>query len=107
MHTEKRKHQRFKIPQIFEITFTKEEPFSASGINISEGGLLCETEYPIEPLARVFMVFILPDKGHEILRNEGSVLRVSRKKEKYEFAVAFGDMTDEDRAQLKRYINHH
>ena len=107
MHDEKRKHNRFDISQIFKIEFMREDPFSAAGINISEGGLLCETEYPIETLERVFMVFVLPDKKHEILRNEGSVLRVSKKGNMNEFAVAFGDMTEEDRALLKKYITHH
>jgi len=105
MQTERRKHNRFDIPQIFKIEFMREDPFEASGLNISEGGLLCETDYPIEPLSRVFMTFILPDKGHEILRNEGSVLRVTKKNHKYHFAVGFGDMTDEDRAQLRKYLN--
>lgn len=106
MHQEKRKHQRFEIPQIFKIEFMREDPFSATGINISEGGLLCETEYNLEPLSRVFMTFILPDKSHELLRNEGSVLRVAKKGHMYQFAVAFGDMTDDDREQLRRYLKH-
>ena len=104
MHKERRKYRRFDIPQIFRIEFMHEEQFSATGLNISEGGLLCETEYKLEPLSRVFMVFILPDKGHEILRNEGSVLRVKKRSHKYEFAVAFGDMTDEDKEVLHRYL---
>ena len=106
MHVEKRKHQRFEIPQIFKIEFMREDPFSAAGINISEGGLLCETEYNLEPLSRVFMTFILPDKKNEILRNEGSVLRVEKKGRMYQFAVAFGDMTDDDREELRRYLKH-
>ncbi len=106
MKNENRKHKRFDIPQIFKIEFMKEEAFAARGINISEGGLLCETEYPIDQLSRVFMVFVLPDRGQEILRNEGSVLRVSKKGDKYEFAVAFGDMTDDDREELRKYLHH-
>jgi len=106
MHVEKRKHQRFEIPQIFKIEFMREEPFSAAGINISEGGLLCETEYNLEPLSRVFMTFVLPDKKHELLRNEGSVLRVEKKGHMYQFAVAFGDMTDDDRDELRRFLKH-
>jgi hypothetical protein len=106
MPNEKRKHERFNIPQIFKIDVMREEQFSASGINISEGGLLCETVYPIEPLTRVFMIFILPDKSHEEIKNEASVLRVSKKGDKYHFAVAFGDMTEEDHELLKKYLHH-
>lgn len=105
MPGERRKHMRFDIPQIFKIEFMREVQFAARGINISEGGLLCETEYMLEPLSRVFMTFTLPGVEDAVLRNEGSVLRVVKKGQMYQFAVAFGDMTEDDREFLRKYLS--
>jgi len=102
---DKRKDERFSISQIFEIEFMKEKVFSARGLNISKGGLLCETEYPIEPMARVFLVFHLPrSRSRRALRTEGTVIHVRKKGEMYEFGVTFGDITDEDREAIFTYL---
>jgi hypothetical protein len=102
---DKRKHERFGISQIFEIEFMKENVFSARGLNISDGGLLCETDYPIEPMARVFLVFNLPRaKKNYALRTEGTVIHVRKKGKMYEFGVSYGDITDEDKNTILNYL---
>jgi hypothetical protein len=105
---DKRKFERFTISQIFEIEFMKEKVFSARGLNISKGGLLCETEYPIEPMARVFLVFRLPgSRSGRVLRTEGTVIHVKRRGEMNEFGVTFGDITEEDKENILTYLKKH
>lgn len=102
---DKRKHERFAINQILELEFMREKEFSARGTNISEGGLLCETEYPIEPMARVFIVFQLPRaKSGRVLRTEGTVVHVRKKGKINEFGVSYGDISDDDRKNIQAYI---
>lgn len=105
---DKRKHERFAISQILELEFMKEKEFSARGTNISEGGLLCETEYPIDPMARVFIVFQLPRaRSGRVIRTEGTVIHVKKKGKIYEFGVSYGDITDDDRKDIQAYIKKH
>ncbi len=101
---EKRSFKRFTVTQIFMIEFMKEEQFAANGLNISQGGLLCETKYRIDPLSRVFMAFSLPGDEEPAIQNEGAVMRVEKKGDKYVFAVGFGDMKDEDKKRLQKYL---
>jgi hypothetical protein len=108
MPNNKRKHDRFPISQIFEIQVMKESVFEARGLNISEGGLMCETEYPIEPTARVFIVFKLPHaKPERVVRTEGTVLRVEKKGKMYVFGISYGDISDEDRKAIRVYVKKH
>ena len=105
---DKRKHNRFGISQIFEIEFMKEKVFSARGLDISEGGLLCETEYPIEPMARVFLMFKLPNtRSRHVLRTEGTAVHVSKKGKMYVFGVSYGDISDEDKNAILDYVKKH
>lgn len=102
---DKRKHERFAISQILELEFMKEKEFSARGLNVSDGGLLCETEYPIEPMARVYLVFQLPRaRSRNVLRTEGTVAHVCKKGKMYEFGISYGDISDEDKKAILAYL---
>ena len=102
MSKEKRKHRRFNISQIIELDFMKEKYFEANGLNISEGGILCSSTYPVEPLARVFLMINIPLPDKEFtLKTEGIVMHSKKERNKYIFGISFTDLAQEEKKILK------
>ena len=103
---EMRKYPRFEIDQMFELGFGRERQVPARGINISSGGMLCETGQRMEPYSRVFVLFSVPDRNGERMRCEAVIVRSDADGEHFETAMEFIELDDEDRARLNDYISH-
>lgn len=106
MGVENRKHKRFSIEQFVEFSFMHETFINAEGVNISEGGMLCKTSYPIEPLDKAYIMLKIPLKDKEyVIKINGVIAHYQKADNSYLFGVEFTDLEDFDRKILKEYIN--
>ncbi|MBN1531839.1 MAG: PilZ domain-containing protein [Spirochaetes bacterium] len=102
MAKEHRRFPRFSINRIVEIGIMRSDTFSAEGINISEGGVLCESTYPVEPLAKVTVMFTIETAGKDhTIECDGSVAHVKRKGKKYLFGIHFADIDPDDQKLIR------
>ena len=103
MGTEKRKSQRFSITQLVDISDNRETFYKASSINISESGLLCEVSNPINIYNKMYLMLNIPP-SEDPVEIEGVVVRVQRKAKKFEVAIEFIDMDENDRKSLRKLL---
>jgi c-di-GMP-binding flagellar brake protein YcgR len=105
MSDERRRHERFAIRQMLEISFAREVFFQAEGLNISEGGMMCRTDYPVEPLTKVYLIVSIPGKtGEHLLKTEGTVIHTRKEAGEYVFGVTFNDLGEQDIQALQAYL---
>ena len=103
---EKRGFVRFQIHQMIRLSYGKEEYLQGEGINLSEGGLLCRTDHPIEPYSKVFLMMTIPEsEGMKAVNCEGIVVRSEKGASGYENGIAFSELKSEDRRALELYLN--
>lgn len=108
MKQERRKHERFIINQMVDLSGTEENFISARGLNISEGGILCLTDDSVDTLSRIFVMMTLVEgDAPKTLSCEGVVVRCEKKGKQYETAMEFSELTDESRAVIKHYVKSH
>jgi c-di-GMP-binding flagellar brake protein YcgR len=105
MSKERRKYPRIVLQQLFEMSLGKETFVAAHSVNISEGGIYCETSKELEVHARVYLMLIIVDKtGESEVQTEGIVLRTEKKKGKYYAAIEFIEMQDEDKEKIQNFL---
>jgi len=103
MNIERRKGPRFPIEQFIDLSFGRENYIKATGINLSESGILCELESPLDPYSNVYILLKITEK--ETIELNGVIIRVDKKGKKYIAGIEFGDdLYDEDRTKLKKYL---
>ncbi len=109
MGKDRRQHERFTIRQMIDITFPRENYLQAEGLNLSEGGMMCRTTYPVEPLTRVFLMLSLPTGaagGEEyLLKTEANVVYVRQEADEYVFGVAFAGLSRQDSEALRGFLD--
>jgi hypothetical protein len=105
MLDERGKFHRFKIRQMIELSLGRESYLQAEGVNVSERGLLCESNEHIEPYTRLYLMISLPvnDCENQEITCEGIVLRSVENGDKFSIAVNFTDLREEDREKLRGY----
>jgi hypothetical protein len=104
--TEKRKHPRFEINQMVELTYARENFVGATGINISTNGLLCETNERMEPHTVVFMMITLTLKGKEyLIECEGVVNRSEKIKGRWNTAINITAVRSGDRKAFDSFAS--
>ena len=102
--TERRKYARFSIDQMIELSYGREQYVEAAGVDLSEKGVLCLTSEPVEPGARVFLMFQVPaDEDSRTIKCEGVVVRCNQKGNQYTTAVSFSDLSAEDEKVIEEY----
>lgn len=103
---EKRKHPRFEINQMVELTYARENFVGAKGINISENGLLCETNERMEPYTVVFMMITIEHKKKEYLMEcEGVVIRSDKNKDHWDTGINITAVRNGDRGAFKEFVD--
>ncbi len=106
MTKERRKYPRIVLHQLFEMSLGRETFVAAHSVDISEGGIYCETSKELEIHARVYLMLLIVDKeGESEVKTDGIVLRTEKKKGKYYAAIEFVEMMDEDREKLNNCLN--
>ena len=105
MTDDKRRHTRFEIQQMVDVAFPRETFFHADGVNISEGGMLCKTNYDIEPLSQIFcMVRVKCSTGECLIKTRGTVIHAQREGDEVRFGVSFDELDETDRKLLRDYV---
>jgi hypothetical protein len=66
MGEEKRKRERFPLTQDVALTTSDGTVINSSGVNISEGGILCRTETEIKPGTAVSFQLTIPVGKREV-----------------------------------------
>ena len=107
MSTKKPRSVRFKIEQAITIELTRERFIHAEGLNISDSGLFMVTDTEVEPMTSLYLMLTIPhgDSGNYQIICEGSIARVDRKGNEFHLGVQFTSMEDEDKAELKSYLD--
>jgi len=103
---EKRKHKRFKIYQMIQMSIGKENYVSCEGINISKSGMLVKTNKEVDTSARFYFLFeVSTASGNHEIRCEGLAAHMEEVDDGYELGVAFTDLDEEDGKILDLYID--
>ena len=103
---EKRKSGRFKIYQMIQMSYGKENFISCEAVNISEGGILCKTNGEIDSNSTFFLMFEIPLKaGNYEIQCDSMVARSVKVDDGWEVGLAFVDMLPDDKSKLGEFIN--
>jgi hypothetical protein len=105
MGTELRRAPRFRIDQMIEMSFGREEALRCQGVDLSEVGLLCRTELPLEAGSRVFLLLSLSGGGDdEPISCEGVVVRCGATDWGFEAGISFTDLSPVLLAKIRKYL---
>jgi Tfp pilus assembly protein PilZ len=94
---------RFPITQLVDVSNNKEDFYHAQGINISETGLLCETDEALDIHSEIYIMLTI-DGEEEALELQGSVSRVEKKGKKFQVGIKFNELIEEDLELLEKFI---
>jgi hypothetical protein len=101
---DKRRVPRFTMDQMIELNFEKEEFVAASGVNISELGVMCRTSRYLDEGARVFLMFSLVCPACEsTIQCEGIVIHCKKTGASYSIGIEFSDLKPADREMIQLY----
>lgn len=103
---EKRTTARFSIQQLVGLSADGTAFLSAKGLDLSLGGLSCETGEPLEPKTPVYLMLGLPyASGDHLIRCEGFVAHARRQDGKYVVGIEFTGMSGEHRSLLEEHLS--
>ncbi len=108
-HAEKRQDPRFRISQLIKMSGGREEYFNAAGVNLSKGGLMCETDESLQMYNPVFLMFDVPDEteeaGYEQIKAEGVVMHSSESGiGKCRIGIRFTGLSEADEERIEKYV---
>lgn len=94
MGEEKRKRERFPLTQDVALTTSDGTVINSSGVNISEGGILCRTETEIKPGTSVTFQLTIPIGKREVTVGcAGNIVRCIPKEGKFDIGI---ELTDQE-----------
>jgi hypothetical protein len=105
MAAEERRAQRFRIDQMIEMSFGREQSVRCRGVDLSEVGVLCRTDVPLEPGTRVYLLLSVGPGEDDVIRCEGAVARGRATDGGFEAGIAFGDLDAASRKKLRTYLS--
>jgi hypothetical protein len=83
-----------------------DEFLEAKALNISSGGIACESRTTIDPLSRVYFIFSVPTPGgSRRIRSDGYVAHATSEGGRYVLGLRFVDLSPEDQAAIDAYID--
>lgn len=92
MGEERRKRERFPLAQNVELQTADGTVIYSSGINISEGGILCRTEKEIPIGTNVTFNLTIPVGKRDITVGcEGVILRCIKNNDRFDVAIVLTD----------------
>lgn len=105
MAEERRRACRFTIDQMVELELGKESVVHASGINLSSTGLLCKSDYFMEPGTEVSVVLTVPSaSGSHTVSCDGIVIRTERGRGRHLTAIQFMTLAGKDVGALEAFL---
>jgi len=100
-----------KSPRVSKLCFTSVKRYDATGeleeaqigktLNISDGGILLETDHPLPFLAQLEIVIGLDD---EMLKLKGEVVHLLKKEDTLEMGIRFLEVSGKDREILRNSL---
>ena len=103
--TEKRSSQRYSIKQLVDISSDGDVFIAARGMDLSTGGLSCESTMPLQPMTPVYLMLGLPFvAGEHLVKCEGYVAHSRMENGKCIVGIQFTDMPEEYRSMLEEYL---
>jgi len=82
-----------------------DESIAAKALNLSSGGLACESATMLDPLSRVYLIFtISTPQGERQIRSEGYVAHSSCGDESCVFGIRFQDLSAEDQGAIDSFV---
>lgn len=105
MGEERRTARRFTIDEMIELELGRESVVHASGINLSSTGLLCKSDYFMEPETEVSLVLTVPsESGDHTISCDGIVVRCQRGKGRHLTAIRFIALAEKDVGALEAFL---
>ena len=101
---DKRRSKRFSVRQLVDISPTKENFLKATGVNLSESGILCKLESEeVDSYANVFLMLDVPD-SKESLQVEGVVVRIDKQGSNTFLAIEFSNVEAKEKKLINKII---
>ena len=101
---ERRKYVRFEINQVVEMRMGRESFVNAQGVDLSEAGILCKTDIPVDYSSKIFIMFQIPQKdGERTISCDGVVVRCDKSNSDYLVGIKFVDLKDADFKAISAY----
>jgi hypothetical protein len=105
MFSERRSSKRFSIKQFVDLSSDGQDFLHTKGIDLSLGGLRCESEVPLDPMTPVFiMLGISGEAGETVIQVEGYVAHSRMEEGRCIVGISFTDNTPEARAAIEAYL---
>lgn len=102
---EKRNFPRFRLTQLIEMNYARETFLAGTALNLSEGGLLVQTEKNLEPYTKMFVMLSFGEgQTNPPLSCEALVLRCDKAGDGWQAGLEFQDLTTEQRAILRQVL---
>lgn len=102
----RRANRRFKLHQMIEISFSKEETFiNVLSLDISETGIKCKLKHTIKSSSEIFLMFEIPTQGDPyIIKCYGEVSWQKKVEDEYFVGIVFKHLYDKDKTLLENYL---
>jgi hypothetical protein len=105
MFSERRAARRFSIKQFVDLSSDGQDFLHARGIDLSTGGLKCESEVPLDPMTPVFiMLGFSGDGGETVIQVEGYVAHSRMEDGHCVVGISFTDRSTEALAAIESYL---
>jgi len=103
---ERRRFARVELHKVVALSSDGEKYLEAQCIDLGEGGIGCISSQPVEQSTRIYLIVGIPE-GEKVreIQTEGGVVWVERKDDKYEFGVAFDQLSEADASTLRSFVS--
>lgn len=106
MDTERRRYGRLQIQQCVKLSMGHETFITADIINISLGGIMCQTNSPVYDYEKMFFMIDLPlEKGTETIKVEGTIVHIQEVPGGFQFGVLFTDFFPGAKNAFERFLS--
>jgi hypothetical protein len=106
MKDERRKQERFHIRQMLQVSANGDFSLKVVGLDLSTGGLSCESSEPFEPAAPVSIMLGLPYvTGAHLVSCSGFVAYCRPSGARYVVGIEFTNMHAEDSSLIEEYVS--
>lgn len=105
MDKDRRGATRFSIKQFVDLSSNGEDFLHVSALNLSLGGLSCESSVPLDPMMPVFILLGFPGAGGErTFELEGYVAHSRMAGGRCIAGIAFTDRPPDTRSAIEAYL---
>ena len=102
---DQRQSKRYVINQVVEFSMMHEHFIEGRGLNLSESGLLIETDQMLDVHSRIFVMLTLPlDDGEKTVKCDTTIVHSEKAANRYRSGLQFMDMDASDREALKAFL---